>query len=96
MAKRRLSVSIDSDLVEAAERSLASGRTLSAYDSDALRLKLEHDRRLAAMRAFIAEYEREHGEITEDEMRAASRRLRARAVSMRALPGRASQRGKRP
>jgi hypothetical protein len=89
--KRRLSASIDASVFEAAERAVPRGGTLSAWVNDALRLKLEHDRRLDALTAFIAAHEAEHGEITEEEMRAASRRARARAVTVRSLrPGSAS------
>jgi hypothetical protein len=89
--KRRLSASIDASVLEAAERAVPRGGTLSAWVNDALRLKLEHDRRLDALMAFIAAHEAEHGEITEEEMRAASRRARARAVTVRSLrPGSAS------
>ena len=86
--KQRLSASVDAELIAAAEDAVAQGRaaTVSAWVNDALRLKLEHDRRLAAVDDFIAAYEAEHGEITADEMRMATRRARARAKSARALP----------
>ena len=88
--KRRMSASVDADVLGAAERALRRGETLSAWVNEALRLKLEHDRRLEALAAFIAAHEAEHGEITEEEMRAVSRRARARAISVRSLgPGRA-------
>lgn len=83
--KQRLSASVDAELIEAAERAVPRGGTLSAWVNDALRLKLEHDRRLAALAAFIAAHEAEHGEITEEEMQAASRRARGRAVPARSL-----------
>jgi hypothetical protein len=80
--KIRLSASVDADLLAAAEQATARGeaRTISAWVNDALRLKLDHDRRLRALAAFIAAEEAEHGEITEDEIarvrRAALRRAR--------------------
>lgn len=88
MSKARLSVSVDADLVEAAEASVSKGRskTLSAWVNDALRLKAEHDRRIDALASFIEAYEGEHGEITGEEMRTAARRARARAVPARAVP----------
>jgi hypothetical protein len=98
MRKLRLSASVDADLVEAAEAAVASGRadTLSAWISDAIRLKIEHERRLVALAAFIAEYEAEHGAITEAEVRAAARRARARAIVVRgpARSRRARSRGR--
>jgi hypothetical protein len=54
--------------------------------NDALKLKAAHERRLAALDAFLAEYEAEHGEITAEEMDAAARRARGRAVVVRSAP----------
>jgi Arc/MetJ-type ribon-helix-helix transcriptional regulator len=84
--KQRLSASVDAELIEAAEDAVAHGRApmVSAWVNDALRLKLEHDRRLAALDDFIAAYEAEHGEITPDELRMATRGARA----ARRAPGR--------
>lgn len=92
MSKQRLSVSVDSEFVQAGDASVARGgaKTLSAWVNDALRLKTEHERRLAALGDFIAAYEREHGEITDEEMRLAARRARARAVTARAGSPRAA------
>jgi Arc/MetJ-type ribon-helix-helix transcriptional regulator len=84
-SKQRLSASVDADLIEAAERAVERGQaeTVSAWVNDALRLKLEHERRLEALAEFIVDYEAEHGEITPEEMRMAARRARSRAVSVR-------------
>jgi hypothetical protein len=51
--------------------------------NDALRLKAEHDRRLRGIDDFIEAYEAEHGEIMDDEMEAAYRRAKARAIVVR-------------
>lgn len=66
MSKQRLSASVDEELIEAAEKSVARGdsESVSAWVNDALRLKLAQERRLEALAAFIAGYEGEHGEIT--------------------------------
>lgn len=56
---------------------------MSAWVNEALRRQVDHDRRMEALDAFIAEYEAEHGEITLDEIEAASRRARARALVVR-------------
>ena len=79
--KQRLSASVDADLIVAAEAAVARGSfdSVSAWVNEALRLKLEQDRRLEALGAFVAAYEAEHGEITSDEIRDAARRARARA-----------------
>src|SRR6185295_9351477 len=93
-AKQRLSASVDAELLRAGEAAVAAGRAsnLSQWVNDALRLKQEHDRRLVALAAFVEAFEAEHGVITDDEMRAAVRRARARAVPVR---GRRSSRPRR-
>ncbi|PYS38575.1 MAG: hypothetical protein DMG14_17160 [Acidobacteria bacterium] len=85
MSKQRLSVSVDSDLIEAVEHAVSRGRTdsISAWVNEALRSKLDHDRRLEALANFISLYESEHGEITPEEMRLAARRARSDAVTVR-------------
>jgi hypothetical protein len=86
--KQRLSASVDADLLVAATAATKKGgQTVSAWVNDALRLKLEHDERLRALSAFVAEYEREHGKITDSEMDQAVRRARQRAVVVRGAPG---------
>jgi hypothetical protein len=46
--------------------------SVSGWVNDALRLKADHDRRLRALDEFLASYEAEHGEISEEEMCAMS------------------------
>lgn len=83
--KSRLSVTVDADLIAAVHAAVAvsAAESMSAWVSDALRLKLDHDRRLRGIDDFIAAYEAEHGEITEEEMEAAVRRARERAIVVR-------------
>jgi Arc/MetJ-type ribon-helix-helix transcriptional regulator len=83
--KRRLSASVDAELVAAAQEAVTEGHaeSISAWVNDALRLKADHDRRLQALDEFLAAYETEHGEITEEEMRDAARRARERAIVVR-------------
>jgi Arc/MetJ-type ribon-helix-helix transcriptional regulator len=87
--KRRLSASVDAELVAVAQEAVEQGETesLSAWVNDALRLKAEHDRRLRALDEFLTAYEAEHGEITEAEMRDAARAARGRAVAVRSTGG---------
>lgn len=84
-AKKRLSATVDAELVDASHAAVAAGdvESVSAWVNDALRLKVEHDRRLRALGSFITAYEAEHGEITEEEMAAAARNARKRAVVVR-------------
>ena len=87
--KQRLSESVDAELVAVAQEAVAQGQaeSMSAWVNDALRLKADHERRLRALDDFLAAYEAEHGEITEQDMRDAARRARGRAVVIRDTPG---------
>ena len=82
-AKTRLSVTVDADVLESVQAAFAIGEaeSVSAYVNDALRLEAQHDRRLRGIDDFIAAYEAEHGEVTEEEMEAAYRRVKARAIA---------------
>jgi hypothetical protein len=51
--------------------------------NDALRLKQEHDRRLRGVDDFISAFEAEYGEIGHEEMEAAYRASKARAIVVR-------------
>jgi hypothetical protein len=86
--RERLSASVEADLLAAGRAAVADGRaeSLSAWVNDALRRQADHDRRMRALDEFLAAYEAEHGEITEDEMREAGRRSRGRAVVIRTPP----------
>jgi Arc/MetJ-type ribon-helix-helix transcriptional regulator len=83
--KQALSATVDVDVLRAAEAAVREGRApnVSAWVNDAMRRKMEHEARLHALDVFIAAYEAEHGAITEDEVRQATRRTRARAVVVR-------------
>lgn len=83
--KVRLSASVDADLLAAAERLVAGGDApnLSAWVNEAIRLKLENDRRLAAGAAFIADYEARHGVITDEDIDLAWREARRRSTLVR-------------
>jgi Arc/MetJ-type ribon-helix-helix transcriptional regulator len=84
-AKTRLSATVDTDVLAGVQAAVVAGEaeSVSAYVNDALRLKAEHDRRLRGTADFIAAYEAEHGEITEEQMEDAYRRAKARAVVVR-------------
>jgi len=80
-----LSASVDADLLVAAEAAAKRGdvANVSAWVNEAMRLKLEHDRGLADLAAVIADFEAEHGEITNEEIDKAARVARSRAVTIR-------------
>jgi Arc/MetJ-type ribon-helix-helix transcriptional regulator len=84
-SKSRLSVTVDEDLIEAGQAAVAAGEaeSISAWVNDALREKAERERKLRGLDEFIKAYEAEHGEITDEEMEAAYRSMKARAVVIR-------------
>jgi hypothetical protein len=95
--KYRLSASVDSAVMKVAQGAVAAGRAanVSAWVNEALHRQAEHERRMQALDTFISAYEAEHGVITEEEIGAASRRARSRALVVRGDGGRARPRKKR-
>lgn len=93
MTKHRLSASVDSDLVAAAERAVSAGlaENVSAWVNTAMRRQVEHDRQMRALDEFLSAYESRHGEISPAEIEAATRRARAGATVVRPAPGRATR-----
>jgi hypothetical protein len=83
--RQRLSATVEHELLEAGRAAVAEGRaeSLSAWVNDGLRRQADHDRRMRALDGFFEAHEAEHGEITEEEVEAASRRARARADVVR-------------
>jgi hypothetical protein len=83
--KLRLTVTIDPELVEAGNRAVAEGKadSLSAWVSSALAEKVGRDAQLGRLRAAIADYEAEFGEITPEEIWAQQRADREDAVVVR-------------
>ncbi len=86
---------MEAELLAAGRAAVAEGRaeSLSAWVNDALRRQTAHDQRLQALDDLLTAYEAEHGEITAEEIEAASRRASGRAVVVRA--DRADQRRER-
>lgn len=93
MTRARLSATVDNDLLEAGREAVAEGRapSLSAWVNESLQRQHDHDRRMRALDEFLEHYERAHGAITEREIADASRRLRARATTVRATPNEAAK-----
>ncbi|MEX0789324.1 MAG: hypothetical protein WD178_00955 [Actinomycetota bacterium] len=87
--RERLSASVEPKLLAAGHAAVAEGRaeSLSAWVNDALKLKADHDQRMAALDVFLAAFEAEHGLITPDEITEATRRAWASATVVRAAPG---------
>lgn len=86
--KQRLSASVDADLLTAAQHAVEAGQaaSLSAWVNDALRLKADQERRLAALDEFLADHEATHGAISDQDIDDALHRARSRAVVIRSKP----------
>ena len=83
--KRRLTVTVDPDLVEAGNRAVTSGAagSLSAWVSTALAEQARRDEQLARLHDAIADYEAEFGEITPEEIASTRRSDREDAMVVR-------------
>lgn len=68
--KRRLTVTVDPELIEAGQRAVESGQaeSVSGWVSAALEDKIRRDRKLALLAAAVADYEKEYGEISAEEI----------------------------
>lgn len=95
--KRRLSASIDAELMAAAEGAVERGAapSVSSWVNEAFRRQIEHDRRLAAMDAFLAAFEAEFGEITDADIARATKLTRANATVVRSTVPSAAKRARR-
>ncbi len=76
MTKRRVTLTIDADLLDEARAAVSDGdaSSVSAWVNQAMADKTEHRRRLKALGEAIADYEAEFGKITPEEV-AEQRRL---------------------
>lgn len=83
--KQRLTVTVDPELIEAGQRAVASGHaeSVSGWVSAALEDRIRRDEKLALLAAAVADYEKEFGEITVDEMLRQQRHDREDAVVVR-------------
>ncbi|HUP85030.1 MAG TPA: hypothetical protein VM143_05105 [Acidimicrobiales bacterium] len=68
--KQRLTVTVDPELIEAGQRAVESGHaeSVSGWVSAALEDKIRRDRKLALLAAAVADYEKEFGEISAEEI----------------------------
>jgi hypothetical protein len=83
--KRRLTVTVDPELIEAGQEAVAAGEaeSVSGWVSAAIEDKIRRDRKLQLLRAAIAEYEQEFGEITAEEIASQRRSDREGATVVR-------------
>ena len=83
--KHRLTVTVDPHLVDAGQHAVSAGKadSVSAWVSEALEEKIARDLKLEHLRAAIADFEAEFGEISVDEIAAQRRTDRRRATVVR-------------
>lgn len=83
--KRRLTVTVDPDLIEAGNEAVSSGRadSLSGWVTTALAEKVARDAKFAALGDAIADYEAEFGNVTTEEIATQVRADRASATIVR-------------
>lgn len=83
--KQRLTVTVDPALIEAGQRAVEAGQaeSVSGWVNAALEDKIRRDHKLALLAAAVADYEREFGEITADEILVHQRADREDAVVVR-------------
>lgn len=83
--KERLTVTVDSELIEAANQAVAEGRvgSLSGWVNLALAERAAKERRLRTLAEAIAGYEEEFGEIAAAELAAQERMDRKNATAVR-------------
>jgi hypothetical protein len=85
MSKERLTVTVDSELIEAATQAVTEGRvaSLSGWVNLALAERAAKERRLRAPADAVAAYEHEFGEMTPAELAGQERADRRNAIAVR-------------
>jgi Arc/MetJ-type ribon-helix-helix transcriptional regulator len=85
MSKERLTVTVDSELIEAATQAVTEGRvaSLSGWVNLALTERAAKERRLRALAEAVTAFEHEFGEITAAELAGQERADRRNAIAVR-------------
>jgi hypothetical protein len=83
--KQRLTVTVDPELIQAGQRAVESGQadSVSGWVSAALEDKIRRDGKLALLAAAVADYEKQFGEISAEEVLAQQRADRQDATIVR-------------
>ena len=86
MHKQRVTVTVDEFLLDAATAAVREGRarSVSEWIGEAMAQRRDRDQRLAVLGRLVAEYETEHGLITDDEIAEQAQKDRDAAASFRA------------
>ena len=96
--KRRLTVTVDPDLIEAGNRAVAAGHadSLSGWVNQAMAERAARERRLQTLVEAVAAYEADFGEITDEEIAAQLRADRETATVVRGRRAAAGDKAGRP
>lgn len=83
--KERLTVTVDTELLAAANDAVERGSadSVSAWVNEALAMKAERESKLVAMAEAVADYEAQYGKITEAEIAAQHRADRENVIRVR-------------
>jgi hypothetical protein len=83
--KERVTITLDKALVRAGSHAVATGRaeSFSAWINSALAERVAKERRLLAMAQALDAYEAKHGVISDAELEAQARDIRAGAIVVR-------------
>ncbi|MHB8467383.1 MAG: hypothetical protein ACYDH6_06975 [Acidimicrobiales bacterium] len=83
--KQRVTVTLDPEVIRAANRAVAIGQaeSVSEWINTRLGSKVDHERRMAALGEAIAAYEAEFGAFTPEELEESRRRMEERAIVIR-------------
>lgn len=83
--KQRLTVTVDPELIEAGQRAVERGQadSVSAWVSAALEDKVRRDRKLELLAAAVADYEKDFGVISAEEIATQRRADREGATVVR-------------
>lgn len=94
MHKQRVTVTVDETLLDAANFAVSEGRarSVSEWIGEAMAQRRDRDARLAVLSRLVAEYEAEHGFITDDEIAQQAQHDRDAAGALRAGARRAAAR----
>lgn len=85
MSKRRVTVTVDEVLLEAAAEAVAEGKavSVSAWVNDAMTAHSERERKRAGLRKLLDEYQAEFGTFTDEELEESERLAKESAASNR-------------
>lgn len=88
MAKRRVTITVDEEILQVAAQAVSDGDadSVSSWISDAMVHRRATELRLVALSHMVADYEAQHGAITADELNQQAQADRDAAAMVRLAP----------